>query len=80
MEILSVVVVAHRPASGVNVYISVPGVVVFIVDGFHVPLTPLFDVPGKVGATVFWQILAIAVKAGTICGSTVTLSVAVVAH
>jgi hypothetical protein len=42
-----------QPADGVNVYVIVPATVVFIVEGFHVPLTPLFDVTGNVGAVLF---------------------------
>jgi hypothetical protein len=44
-----------QPADGVNVYVVVPAVEVLIVDGFHVPLTPLIDVTGNVGAVLFWQ-------------------------
>ena len=63
-----------------NVYVVVPGVAVLIVAGFHVPVIPLLDVVGKTGAVLFWQSGPIAVKAGTICGFTVMLSVAVIAH
>ena len=78
--ILNVVVVAHCPPAGVNVYVVVPGVVVLIVAGFHVPLIPLLDVVGNVGAVLFWHSGPIAVNVGVICGSMVMLSVAVVAH
>jgi hypothetical protein len=77
---LSVAVAAHCPAVGVNVYVVVPGVAVFIVAGLQVPGIPLFDVPGNIGATVFWQILAIAVNVGVTSGLMVILNVAVVAH
>ena len=50
-----VVVLPHCPAFGVNVYVVVPGVDVLIVAGFHVPVTPLLDVAGSVGAVVFWH-------------------------
>ena len=42
-----------QPAAGVKVYVVVPAVDVLIVDGFHVPLTPLLEVPGNVGAVLF---------------------------
>ena len=37
---------------------------VLMVDGFHVPLMPLVDVVGNVGAVAFWQRGAIAVNVG----------------
>ena len=77
---LSVVVVAHWPADGVNVYVVVPAVAVLIVAGFQVPVIPLFDVVGSVGAVLFWQSGPICVNVGIICGLTVMLRVAVVAH
>jgi hypothetical protein len=77
---LNVVVIAHCPPAGVNVYVVVPGVVVLIVAGLQVPVTPLLDVVGNVGAVLFWQSGPIAVNVGVICGSMVMLSVAVVAH
>ena len=45
--------VAQLPAVGVNVYAVVPSVVVFIVAGFHVPVTPWSDVAGNAGAAAF---------------------------
>ena len=77
---LNVVEVAHCPAAGVNVYVVVPGVAVFIVAGLHVPVIPLMDVVGSTGAVLFWHNGPIAVNAGITCGLIVTLSVAVVAH
>jgi hypothetical protein len=47
--------IAHCPASGVNVYVVVLTVKVFNVSGFQVPEIPLFEVPGRLGADVFWQ-------------------------
>ena len=44
-----------QPPEGVKVYVIVPAVEVFIVDGFHVPFTPLSEVTGNVGAVLFWQ-------------------------
>ncbi len=73
-----VVVVAHRPASGVNVY--VPLVVLLTTAGDHVPLIPLSDVNGSIGATEPEQIGAMAAKLGVTPGVTV-ISIAVgVAH
>ena len=40
-----------------------------IVAGLHVPVMPLVDVVGNVGAVEFWQIGPIAVNAGVICGN-----------
>ena len=51
-----------------------------MVDGFHVPVMPLFDVVGKVGAVAFWHSGAIAVNAGISCGLIVMFSVVGVAH
>ena len=50
---LSVAVIAHCPADGVNVYVVVPAVAVLMVAGLHVPVTPLLDVAGSVGAILF---------------------------
>jgi len=47
--------VAQLPAVGVNVYVEIPGTVVLILAGLHVPVVPSFDVKGNVGATAFWQ-------------------------
>jgi uncharacterized membrane protein YoaT (DUF817 family) len=75
---LSVCVVAHTPAVGVNRYD--PLVVLFIVAGLHVPLIPLGDVVPKVGAVLFWHNGPIAAKFGVICGSTTIVKLWVVAH
>ena len=48
-----VVTLPHWPALGVNVYVVVPIVDVFITAGFHVPVTPLLDVVGSAGAVEF---------------------------
>ena len=77
---LNVTVVAQLPADGVNVYVVVPAVAVLIVAGLHVPLIPLFDVAGNVGAVEFWQSGPIAVNVGVISGFMVMVSVAVTAH
>src|SRR5450759_2977164 len=75
---LSVCVVAHTPAVGVNRYD--PLVVLFIVAGLHVPVTPLGDVVASVGAVDPAQKAGMAAKLGTTLGVTVTLSVCVLAH
>jgi len=77
---LSVAVIAHWPAFGVNVYVVVPAVAVLIVAGFHVPPMPLLDIAGSVGAAAFWQSGPIAVNVGVTCGLMVIFIVAVVAH
>ena len=76
---VNVVVVAHWPASGVNVY--VPLVVLLTTAGDHVPVIPFVDVNGSTGATVPEQIGATAAKVGVTFGITVISSVVVaVAH
>lgn len=57
-------VAPHWPPSGVKVYVVVPAVAVLIVAGFHVPLTPLFDVVGNAGAVLLRQSGSISVKTG----------------
>jgi hypothetical protein len=68
---LIVVVVAHCPAVGVNVY--VPEVVLFTVDGDHVPEIAFVDVVGNVGAVVPEQKATIGVKVGVVLLFTVTV-------
>ena len=46
-------VVAHCPAAGVNVYVTVPGAAVLMVAGFQVPVIPFDDVVGNAGAVWF---------------------------
>ena len=53
--VMSIVAVVPQLVDGVNVYIVVPVVAVLIVDGAHVPVTPLLDVGGSVGAVEFWH-------------------------
>ena len=50
------------------------------VAGDHVPVTPLLDVVGRTGAADPLHIGAGVVNVGTVCGVTVTVIVAVVAH
>ena len=49
-------------------------------DGLQVPVTPLLDVVGSTGAADPLHIGAGVVNVGTVCGFTVTVRVAVVAH
>lgn len=51
--IFIVIVVPHCEAGGVNVYVVVPTVAVFIVAGLHVPVTPFVDVVGNTGGVEF---------------------------
>lgn len=46
---------AHWPAAGVNVYVFVPGRVVLMVAGVHVPVMPFVEVAGNAGAVEFWH-------------------------
>lgn len=57
-----------------------PAVAVEIVVGFHVPVTPLFDVLGKAAGVAPTQYAPKAVKVGVMVAVTVTVIVAVVAH
>ena len=63
-----------------NVYVVVPAVAVLIVAGLQVPVMPLLDVAGNVGAVLFWHSGPIAVNDGVICGSTTMVNVASIAH
>lgn len=47
-----------------NVYVVVPVLLVLMVDGLHVPVTPLFEVVGNTGAVAFWQSGPTAVNVG----------------
>ena len=70
----------HKPAVGVKVYGVVPATLVLITAGDHVPVIPLLEVTGNVGAVVLRQIAPIASKIGATVGLTVTSRVWVVAH
>ena len=74
---VSVAVVAHCPAVGVNVYVVVA---VLSSAGAHVPVIPLFDVVGNAASVAPEQIAATGVNVGVMFGLTVIVSVAVVAH
>ena len=77
---VKVVVVAHNPAVGVNVY--TPLVVLLTTDGFHVPVIPLVEVVGKIGTVPPVQMLNVVpkLKVGVMFGFTVTVKVNVVAQ
>ena len=70
--------VAQSPAVGVKLY--VPEVVLLTVAGLQVPLMPLFDVVGKVGAVAPEQISVRIVKDGRTLGCTVMVTEAPVAQ
>ena len=53
---------------------------VLITAGFHVPVIPLFEVPGNAGAVEFWHSGPICVNIGVICELIVMLIVAALAH
>jgi hypothetical protein len=74
---LSVVVVAHCPASGVKVYVVVA---VLFSAGLHVPVIPLLDVVGSADSAPPLHIAATGVNVGVMFGLTVMVSVVVVAH
>jgi hypothetical protein len=75
-----VVMVAHWPAVGVNVY--VPEAWLSIIEGLHVPLMLLTDVVGKEGTPVPEHMVSEVPNAnvGVMLGVTVTVNVVVVAH
>ena len=72
-----VVVVAHCPAAGVNVYVVVA---VLFSAGAQVPVMPLLDVVGKGFNVPPAQMGATAVKVGVMFEFTVMVSVVIVAH
>jgi hypothetical protein len=77
---LIVVLLAHCPASGVNVYTVVPTLEVLIVLGDHEPVMFSSDEEWKVGATAFKHSGPIGLNVGVTFGLTVMVIVAVVAH
>jgi hypothetical protein len=62
-DIVIVVVVAHSPADGVNVYVVVA---VLLMAGLHVPVIPLLDVVGNADKLPPVQIAGTCVNEGTI--------------
>jgi hypothetical protein len=75
--IVNVVVVAHCPAFGVNVYVVV---VVLSSAGDHVPVIPLLDVVGNAANVAPEQIGATILKVGVTGASITMLIAAEVAH
>ena len=75
--IVSVVVAAHCPAVGVNVYVVVA---VLSNAGDQDPVIPFVEVVGKADKVAPEQIGATAVKVGVTFGLTVIVKVVVVAH
>jgi protein involved in ribonucleotide reduction len=74
---VSVVLVAHCPAVGVNVYVVVA---VLLSAGLHIPVIPLFDVVGSADNVAPLHIAATGVNVGVMFGLTIIVSVCVVAH
>ena len=75
--IVNVTVVAHCPASGVNVYVVVD---VLFNAGDQVPVIPLLEVVGSGDKVPPEQIGATTVNSGVLFGLTVMVSGVVVAH
>jgi hypothetical protein len=76
--IVTVIGTTQVPELGVKVY--VPVVVLFTVAGFQVPIIPLVDVVGNIGAVAPLQIDVIIANVGVRIGLTVTTIDVVVAH
>jgi phage terminase large subunit len=74
---VNVVVVAHWPAVGVNVYVVV---VVLFKAGAHVPVIPFKEVVGNAVNAAPEHIAATGVNVGVTFGFTVMVNVVVVAH
>ncbi len=75
--IVNIVVVAHCPAVGVNVYVVVA---VLFNAGDHVPVIPFSEVVGKALRGCPEQIGATVLKVGVMFGLTVIVKVVVLAH
>jgi phage terminase large subunit len=75
--IVNVVVVAHKPAVGVNVYVVV---VVLFNAGNQDPVMPFKEIVGSAVKLAPEQIAATGLKVGVIFGFTVIVNVVVVAH
>jgi hypothetical protein len=75
---LKVVALAQSPTVGVKVYVAL--VVLLTVAGLHVPVIPLVEVVGNIGAVAPLHIGAIAAKVGVPTGFTVTDNVVALAQ
>ena len=64
------------PPSGVNVYFTVPAMLVFITAGSQVPFIPFLERVGRSGASAFWHRGPIWSNSGVTIGSIVTSMVA----
>ena len=51
-----------------------------MVNGFHVPVIPSFEIAGRIGGVAPVQIAVITEKVGVTMGLTVTVRVCVLAH
>ena len=51
-----------------------------IVDGFQVPVIPLVEVVGRLGAVAPWQIGSIGLKMGFTIGNVFTIIVTILPH
>ena len=71
--IVILAVVAHWPASGVNVYVVVA---VLFKAGDHTPVKPLFDVVGSANKVAPEQMSATCVNVGVVSFSTVIKTLA----
>jgi hypothetical protein len=77
MVIVNVVVVAHSPAVGVNVYRVVAKL---SIAGLHVPVIPFVEVVGSAGMVAPEQYGPTAANAGVTFGLMVIVKVVLVAH
>ena len=77
MVMVRVVVVAHCPAVGVNVYVAV---LVLLMAEFQEPEIPLVEVVGNAGIAAPLQYGPTDANVGVTFGVTVIVSVAAVAH
>src|ERR1700712_4744862 len=73
----NVVVVAHWPAAGVNVYVPE---FVLLIAGAQVPLMLLVEVVGNTGVASPLQMAKIALKVGIVLALTLTVTLACDAH
>ena len=75
--ILKVVLVAHWPGYGVNVYVLVPATLVSITAGLHVPVMLLLEMTGNEGAAELMQSGPIWLNDGVMTGLTIIVREAV---
>jgi hypothetical protein len=82
MTMSMVTALAHCPAAGVKVYVTVPLAAVLMVAGLHEPVTAglLVELTGKAGGVEFWQSGPMGVKVGVISVVTTIFIVTSLAH